>query len=74
VSLLPSAYLGIQGAKAEATVGLERAHAKLLSQGESLTVMVFRQLDLQGIMLRGDLTEEAEGPYLWRIDYIGRSA
>src|SRR5919198_5142048 len=54
------ASLGIQGAEAEATVGLERAHAELLSQGESLAVMHFSRLHLRGIAMGGDLAVKAQ--------------
>jgi outer membrane protein TolC len=42
-------------------VGLERAHAELLSQGESLAVMHFSRLHLRGIAMGGDLAEKAQG-------------
>ena len=42
-------------------VGLERAHAEFLGQGEGLAVVGFGWLDLWGIALRSDLAEEAQG-------------
>jgi hypothetical protein len=45
-------------------VGLERAHAKLVGQGEGLLVVVFGRLGLRRIMMYGDVAEESEGPRL----------
>jgi hypothetical protein len=45
-------------------VGLEWAHAQLLSQGEGLAVVLFGWLDLQGITMRSDLAEEAQSTCL----------
>ena len=59
--LLPLACLGIQGAEAEVAVGLERAHAEFLSQGEGLAVVGFGRLDLRGIAPRRNVAEEAQG-------------
>ena len=59
--LLPPADPGIQGAKAEVTVGLERAHAKFVGQGEGLAVVVFGLIALRGLAPRRDLAEEAQG-------------
>src|SRR5262249_4917169 len=42
-------------------VRLERAHAKCLGQGKSLTVMGCGQLDLWRIAMGGNLTQEAQG-------------
>ena len=47
--LLPLAGRGIQRAEAAVAVGLERAHAQLLGQGEGLAVVGFGRLDLRGI-------------------------
>ena len=51
-------YLAIQGAEATVTVGLERAHAERLGQGEGLAVVGFSGLDLWGIVTRMELAEE----------------
>ena len=45
-------------------VRLEGAHAECVGQGESLAVVVFGWLHLQGIVVRGNLTEEPQGPGL----------
>ena len=42
-------------------VGLERAHAEFVGQGEGLLVVGFGQLDLRGLAPRGNLAEEAQG-------------
>ena len=62
--LLPLADLGIQRAEAEVAVGLERAHAEFLGQGEGLPVVMFGRLDLRGVLMGGDLPEEPQGPRL----------
>ena len=49
--LLPLACLGIQRAKAPVAVGLERAHAEFVSQGEGLPVVGFGWCDLWGIAM-----------------------
>ena len=42
-------------------VGLERAHAEFVGQGEGLLVVGFGLLDLRGIAPRRNLAEEAQG-------------
>ena len=42
-------------------VGLERAHAEFLGQGEGLLVVGFGRLDLRGLALRRNVAEEAQG-------------
>ena len=42
-------------------VGLERAHAEIVGEGEGLAVMGGGWLALRGITPRGDLTEETQG-------------
>jgi len=42
-------------------VGLERAHAEFLSQGESLAVMGGGRGDVRGSAMCGDVAEEAQG-------------
>ena len=42
-------------------VGLERAHAELLGQGEGLAVMGGGLVDGRGSTMRGDVAEEAQG-------------
>jgi hypothetical protein len=49
VSLLPLARLGVEGAEAVVAVRLQRAHAKLLGQGEGLAVVRFGLLGVGGI-------------------------
>ena len=45
--LHPSADLGIQATKAKVAVGLQRAHAEFLGQGEGLAVVCFGWLAAQ---------------------------
>ena len=45
-------------------VGLERAYAKLLGQGQGLLVGGLSLLDVRGIAIRGNLTEEPQRPRL----------
>ena len=60
-SLLLLADRGIQRAKAAVAVGLERAHAEFLGQGEGLLVVGFGLLALRRLALRRNLAEEAQG-------------
>ena len=59
--LLPLADLGIQRAEAAVAVGLERAHAEFLGQGEGLAVVGFGLLDLRRLAPRRNVAEEAQG-------------
>ena len=45
-------------------MGLERAHAEFLGQGEGLAVVRFGQCALQGIAMRCNIAEEPQGPRL----------
>jgi hypothetical protein len=45
-------------------VGAEGAHAEFGGQGQSLTVVVLRIVDMKRIPMRGDLPEKAERPGL----------
>jgi hypothetical protein len=45
-------------------MGLQRAHAKLLGEGEGLSVVGFGFLDRWGLAVHGDLGEEPQGPCL----------
>src|SRR4029453_582163 len=45
-------------------VGHERTHAECLGQDESLPVVMFSWLDLQGGLMGGNLPEEPQGPRL----------
>ena len=45
-------------------MGLERAHAEFLGQGEGLPVVMCGWLDLRGGLMGGDLPEEPQGPRL----------
>ena len=47
--------------EAEVAVGLERAHAQFLGQGEGLAVVGLGWLDVWGLALRGNLAEEPQG-------------
>ena len=51
----------IQRAKATVAVGLERAHAQLLGQGEGLAVVGFGLLALRRLAPRRNVAEEAQG-------------
>ena len=42
-------------------VGLERAHAEFLGEGEGLLVVGFGLLALRGLTLRRNVAEEAQG-------------
>jgi hypothetical protein len=42
-------------------MGNQRVHAEFVSQGEGLSVVGFGFCDMWGLMLRRDLTEEAQG-------------
>jgi len=69
--LLPLSYPAIQDTKAEVTVGHERAHTKLVSQGEGLLIVGYGLSALQGIAPRRNLAEEVQGicfvaPFLMR--------
>ena len=59
--LLPPSRLGIQGAETQVAVGLERAHAELLGQGEGLPVVGFGLFDFRGIAMCRNVAEEAQG-------------
>ena len=47
--LLPLASGGVQRAKAQVAVGLERAHAELLGEGQGLLVVGFGLRDIRGV-------------------------
>jgi len=51
-------YPAIQDTKAEVTVGHERAHTKLVSQGEGLLIVAYGLIALQGIAPCRNLAEE----------------
>ena len=59
-----TAGLAIQSAQAVVAVGLKRAHAQRLGQGQGLTVGGFGQLGLRAMAVRVDLAEEPQGPRL----------
>ena len=61
VGWLLTAELGIQRAEAEVAMGLKRAHAGLLSQGQGLAVVDFDRFDLWRLYVHGNLAEEAQG-------------
>jgi hypothetical protein len=58
VCLLRLACPGMQHSQAKMAVGLERAHAECLGEGEGLAVIAFGWLDLQRILPRRDLAED----------------
>jgi hypothetical protein len=60
VGLLWSAALYIQRTEATVAVGLERAHAKLLGQGEGLAVVSGGLVDVRGLALCGDLSKDLQ--------------
>ena len=60
-SLLHPARSAIQTAEAMMTVGLERAHAEFVGQGEGLAVVDFGLLDVWEIAVCSDGAEEAKG-------------
>ena len=62
--LLWPAALCIQRAEAAVAVGLQRAHAEFVGQGEGLAVVGCGRLGLRRIALRSDVAEEAQGPCL----------
>ena len=55
------AGLVVQTAQPTVAVGLERAHAQFLGQGEGLAVVGYGWLALRGIAMRGNVAEEAQG-------------
>ena len=67
----------IQGAQAEVTVGLERAHAELLGEGKGLLVVGCGLGGLWRRTVHCDLTEEPQGvggvaPFLVRLGELQR--
>ena len=57
--LLPLAGLGVEGAETQVTMRLQRAHANLLGQGESLAVLGGGLVDVWGLATHGDLAKES---------------
>jgi hypothetical protein len=55
---LPLACLDVQGAQAEVTVRLQRTHAKLVGQGESLVVVGFGRADFTGLVQRSEVAKQ----------------
>ena len=62
--LLPLASRVIQRTEAAVAVRLERAHAQLLGEGQSLLVVGASWFDLRGLVMHGDVAEEVERPGL----------
>jgi hypothetical protein len=52
---------GVQSPEAEVAVGLQRAHAQLLSQGEGLAVVIASLIALRRLTSRRNLAKEAQG-------------
>jgi hypothetical protein len=48
----------------QVAVGLERAHAEHVGQREGVAVVAFCPLGIRGIVLRGGLPQEPQGPCL----------
>ena len=61
---LSLADLGVQGAEAAVAVGLERAHAQFLGQGEGLAVVGFG-LSLSGGSRRAAISPRRRRAYAW---------
>jgi hypothetical protein len=59
--LFEPSHLTVQCAEAEVTVGHERAHAGLRGKGKGLAVRGGRLVDVRGLAMRRNLTEEAQG-------------
>ena len=57
--LLRLVDLGVQHTKAEVAMGLERAHAELIGQGQGLAVVGFGQPALRRLAPRRNVAEEA---------------
>jgi hypothetical protein len=55
------ARLGIRGAETQVAVGLERAHAQCIGQGDGLALGGFGLFDRWRVTLRRDLAEEVQG-------------
>jgi hypothetical protein len=62
--LLPLSCAGIESTEAKVTVRLERAHAKILGQGECLLVVGSGWLSLRGVVMRSNITEQPQDPRL----------
>jgi hypothetical protein len=60
----PADRSGVQCAQAQVAVGLERAHAERVGQGEGLAVGGCGWLDPQGLALRRHLPQEPQSPRL----------
>ena len=52
-------------------VGLERAHAQILGQGQGLLVVGFGLCDIRGIATCGDLTKQAQSPCFESASLLG---
>jgi hypothetical protein len=59
--LLPLTGLRIQRAETVVAVGLERAHAEFLGQGQGLPVVGFGRLAFRSLAPRRNIAEEAQG-------------
>src|SRR5262245_7756427 len=68
--LLPLAEPGIERAQATVAVGLERAHAQLLGEGEGLAIVAGGGLALGGHLARRTLTQEPQGPGLGAAELV----
>ena len=58
---------GVEGAEAQVAVGLERAHAQFVGQGEGLAVVGFGLLDIRSIAMGVHLAKESCGPRLTAV-------
>src|SRR6266496_3801200 len=57
-SFLPISYQPRQFSKTDVAMRDEQAHAEFFSEGESLTIVVFRLPDIKRIFARRDLAKE----------------
>ena len=64
IGLLPPSRRDIEPTQPVLTVGLERTHAERLGQGEGLLVVRGGGHDVGGIVPRGNLAEQPQGPCL----------
>src|SRR5215831_17570092 len=69
--LLPLTSRDVQGAEPPVAVGLERTHAQLLGQGESLAVVGFGRRSIGGLALGRNVAEEVHGTRLKNSSLAG---
>jgi hypothetical protein len=69
--LLQLAAPGVEGAEPQVAMRLQRAHAQVLGQGESLAVVASSLVDVQGLALHSNFAEEAMRMCLVAAPYLG---